>query len=196
MFLETICIDHGKVRNPAGHIARMLQTAARFHFRTPTLPDLFSMLPSALHDAKVKCRILYRETLLDISFEKYQPKRVESLQLVEASPNYSFKYADRKELSRLLEQKGEADEILITSNGLITDTTFSNVVFQQGDHLFTPDSWLLNGTKRQQLLREGSITEKRITRETLHEYESVYLVNAMLDIKDAAPIPVSSIFPL
>ncbi len=66
---------------------------------------------------------LYRETLLDISFEKYQPKRVQSLQLVEASPDFLFKYADRKELSRLLEQKGDADEILITRNGLITDTT-------------------------------------------------------------------------
>lgn len=196
MFLETICIDQGKVLNAAAHIDRMQRTAIHFGFLSPSLPDLFSMLPDALHDVKVKCRILYWETLLDITFEKYQPKRVQSLQLVEASPDYSFKYADRKELSRLLEQKGEADEILIIRHGLITDTTFSNVVFRQGDHLFTPDSWLLNGTKRQQLLREGSITEKRITRETLHEYESVYLVNAMLDIENETSIPIGSIFPL
>ncbi|MCE5177659.1 MAG: aminotransferase class IV [Porphyromonadaceae bacterium] len=195
MFLETICINQGKVLNAAAHIDRMQHTAIHFGFLSPSLPDLFSMLPAALRNTKVKCRILYRETLLDISFEKYQPKRVQSLQLVEASPDYLFKYADRKELSRLLEQKGDADEILITRNGLITDTTFSNVVFRQGNHLFTPDSWLLNGTKRQQLLREGSITEKRITREKLHEYESVYLINAMLDIEDAASVPVNCIIP-
>ena len=195
MFLETICIDQGKVRNPAGHIFRMQHTAAHFHFKAPTLPDLSSLLPTALLDAKVKCRILYRETLLEISFEKYQPKWVQSLQLVEASPDYSFKYANRKEMSRLLELKGEADEILITRDGLITDTTFSNVAFRQGDQLFTPDSYLLNGTKRQQLLREGIITERKITSETLHKYESVCLINAMLDVGDTIPVPISSVIP-
>ena len=173
MFLETICIDHGSALNLEGHISRMQHTAAHFHFKALTLP----------------------ETLLDISFEKYQPKRVESLQLVEASPDYFFKYADRKEMSRLLEQKGAADEILITCNGIITDTTFSNVAFCQGYQLFTPDSYLLNGTKRQQLLRQGVITERRISRETLHEYESVCLINAMLDVGDTIPVPISSIIP-
>ncbi|MFA6911879.1 MAG: aminotransferase class IV, partial [Proteiniphilum sp.] len=137
----------------------------------------------------------YRETLLEISFDQYEPKRVQSLQMVEASPDYCFKYTNRDELNRLLEQKGEADEILITCNGLITDTTFSNVVFRQGDHLFTPDSWLLNGTKRQKLLREGTITVRKITRETVQAYESVHLINAMLDIEDTPPVPVSCIFP-
>lgn len=195
MFLETICIDHGKVLNIEGHIDRMRLTSNCFRFGTPSLPYLPDLLPLALRDTKVKCRILYRETLLDISFEEYQPKKVLSLQLVEASPDYSFKYADRNELSLLLEQKGEADEILITRNGFITDSSFSNVVFRQGDHLFTPDSWLLNGTKRQKLLREGIIAERKITRETLHEYESVYLVNAMLNIEDATSVPVGSIIP-
>lgn len=195
MLLETICIDHGKICNLAWHITRMQQAAAHFHFRAPALPDLLPLLPVELGDTKVKCRVRYRETLLELSFDIYQPKRVQSLQLVEASPDYSFKYADRDELNRLLEQKGEADEILITRNGLITDTTFSNVVFRQGDHLFTPNSWLLNGTKRQKLLDEGTITERRITRETLHTYESVHLINAMLDIEETPPVPVSCIFP-
>ena len=195
MLLETICIDHGNVCNLAGHIARMQQAAAHFRFRAPALPDLLLLLPAELHDTKVKCRIRYRETLLEISFDQYEPKRVQSLQMVEASPDYCFKYTNRDELNRLLEQKGEADEILITCNGLITDTTFSNVVFRQGDHLFTPDSWLLNGTKRQKLLREGTITVRKITRETVQAYESVHLINAMLDIEDTPPVPVSCIFP-
>lgn len=195
MFLETICIDHGNVCNLAGHIARMQQAAAHFRFRAPALPDLLLLLSAELHDTKVKCRIRYRETLLEISFDQYEPKRVQSLQMVEASPDYCFKYTNRDELNRLLEQKGEADEILITCNGLITDTTFSNVVFRQGDHLFTPDSWLLNGTKRQKLLREGTITVRKITRETVQAYESVHLINAMLDIEDTPPVPVSCIFP-
>lgn len=193
MFLETICIDHGSVLNLDGHISRMQFTAIHFGFQSPTLPDLSGLLPASLRDTKVKCRILYRQNLQDISFEKYQPQKIQSLQLVEATPNYHFKYVDRDELTSLLKYKGEADEILITCNGLITDTTFSNVAFRQGDQLFTPDSCLLNGTRRQKLLREGLITERRISRETLHEYESFYLINAMLDIGDTTPIPVSFI---
>lgn len=195
MLLETICIDHGKVCNLAWHLARMQQAAAHFHFRAPALPDLLPLLPVELGDTKVKCRVRYRETLLELSFDKYEAKRVQSLQMVEAAPDYCFKYTNRDELNRLLEKKGQADEILITCNGLITDTTFSNVVFRQGDHFFTPDSWLLNGTKRQKLLREGTITERRITRETVQAYESVHLINSMLDIEDTPPVSVSCIFP-
>lgn len=194
MFLETICIDRGRVLNEAAHIDRMQRTAIHFGFQISTLPALASMLPPTLRYIKVKCRILYRESVQDITFEKYQPKRIQSLKLVEATPRYGYKYADREELTRLLTRKGEADEILVTCKGLITDTTFSNVVFRQGEHYFTPDSWLLNGTKRQKLLREGRIIEKRITCETLHEYDSVSLINAMLDIEDTIPVPVSSIF--
>lgn len=195
MFLETICIDHGELLNAEAHITRMQLTADRFRFDAPPLPDLLSLLPMELRNTKVKCRIIYRETLQDISFEKYQPKTIQSLKLVEAAPDYAYKYADRKELTRLLEQKGEADEILIVRGGLITDSSFSNVVFRKGYLFFTPDSWLLNGTKRQKLLREGRITEKRITTESLHEYQSVYLINAMLDIEDRVSLPVSRILP-
>lgn len=194
MFLETICIDQAKVCNLEWHISRMQQTAAHFHFQAPVLPNLLQLLPSEHRDYKVKCRILYHENLKEIKFEKYQPKTIKSLQLVEASPDYVFKYADRKELNQLLEQKGEADEILITQNGFITDTSYSNVVFRQGDYLFTPDRYLLNGTKRQKLLHEGIISERKITVDTLHAYESVYLINAMLNIEDSEPLPITSIY--
>lgn len=195
MFLETICIDHGRLLNVAAHLNRMKLTAAAFAFHAPALPDLLKLLPLDQYNTKVKCRILYRETLHDITFEKYRPQKILSLKLIEASPDYGYKYAGREELTGLLAQKGDADEVLITRNGLITDTSFSNVVFRQGEQYFTPESWLLNGTKRQKLLREGRITEKRITRETLHEYQSLFLINAMLDVEDAASIPVSNITP-
>lgn len=194
MFLETICIDHGKVLNMEAHRERMEQTASRFGFNTPTLPNLLSLLPEELYTAKIKCRIIYNNNVQEITFNMYRPKTVHSLKLVEATPDYAFKYADRKELTTLLEGKDNADEILICRNGLITDTTFTNVVFRQGDQLFTPDSWLLNGTKRQKLLREGTITAQRITRDTLHRYDSLYLINAMLDIDEAASIPINHIY--
>lgn len=171
----------------------MLRTAVHFGFNAPPLPDLRSLLPDGLRDTKVKCRIIYHKTIEEISFERYLPKKIASLKLVEAAVDYSFKFADRESLNALLAQKGDCDEILITRHGLITDTSYSNVVFSKGERYFTPENPLLNGTKRQNLLREGMITEKRITRESLPEYDRIYLINALLDIKDGISLPISGI---
>jgi len=119
-----------------------------------------------------------------------------TLRLVEASPAYAYKFADRSALNSLLRQKGNCDEILICRDGFITDTSYSNVVFQEGSRFYTPRSYLLNGTKRQQLLRSGVISEREISTASLGEYDRVYLINAMLDIEDGVSLPVSSIYPL
>ena len=188
MFLETICIQKGIVQNPQAHEKRMRETAAHFNFAAPELPTLETLIPEEFSGAeRVKCRIIYHTKIEEITFKKYTPKAIKSLQLVEASPNYSFKFADRTELNALLAQKGDADEILIVRNGCITDTSFSNVVFRRENEFFTPDTYLLNGTKRQLLLRQGVICEKRITEENVDEFEEVLLINAMLDIPSSFP---------
>jgi len=71
--------------------------------------------------------------------------------------------------------------------------TYSNVVFRKNGEFFTPHTYLLNGTKRQRLLRESIIKEAAITVDNLHEFEHVYLINAMLDIEDGVGCPVQSI---
>lgn len=193
MFLETICILHGEIQNRQGHEERMRQTASHFGFKAPALPDLLSLPVKELRVSKVKCRIIYHNTIEEISFERYTAGKVSSLKLIEAPIDYSFKFADRKTLNTLLAQKDDCDEILITRNGLITDTSYSNVVFGQGEQFFTPESTLLNGTKRQKLLQEGKITEKRIDRNSLIEYDRIYLINAMLDITDRVSLPIDRI---
>lgn len=195
MFLETICIVNGKVQNVKAHTARMQQTATAHYFTAPPLPELGKMLPMALTEGSVKCRIIYHHTLEEVTFLPYQPKMITSLKLVEASPDYGFKYADRRELSRLLEQKGECDEILISRNGWVTDTSYSNVVLSRGSRFYTPRTFLLNGTKRQQLLHSGSISERDIHVDDLGEYDQIWLINAMLNIEDGISLPVSRIYP-
>lgn len=193
MFLETICILQGEIQNRQSHEERMQRTGVHFGFKAPLLPNLQEFLPGELRDTKVKCRIIYHKTIQEISFEQYIPKKIVSLKLVEASVDYSFKLADRGPLNALLEKKGDCDEILITRNGFITDTSYSNVVFSKGEQYFTPESPLLNGTRRQKLLREGVITEKRIDRDSLSEYDRIYLINALLDIEDGVSLPVDRI---
>lgn len=190
MFLESICILHGEIQNRQGHEERMQRTAVHFGFNTPPLPDLKKLLPDELRDTKVKCRIIYHEVIEEISFERYIPRKITSLKLIEAPVDYSFKLADRSCLNDLSAQKGNCDEILITRNGFITDTSYSNVILSCGREYFTPESPLLNGTKRQKLLREGIITERAIHRDSLHEYDRIYLINAMLDMENDISLPI------
>ena len=195
MFLETICIKNGVVQNQEAHISRMEQTGANFGFSAPALPCLVSMLPESLRGEKVKCRIEYREEIQNIDFAAYTPKIIRSLMLVEASDvNYSFKFSDRAELNSLNDKRERCDEILIVQNGCITDTTYSNVVFRKNNAFFTPDTYLLNGTKRQRLLRKSIIQETRITADNLKEFDYVYFINSMLDIEDGVGCFVQNIF--
>lgn len=194
MFLETICIQNGTTQNIEAHMERMCKTAVHYGFSVPHLPDIELLLPSQLKEKKVRCRIVYHEKIEEISFEEYIPKHIRSLKLVEGSPEYGFKFSDRTPLLHLLAQKKGCDEILIVQNGCITDTSYSNVVFKKGSELFTPDSYLLNGTKRQKLIKTGVVKETRITAQNIHTFEQVYLINAMLDMEDQRGISIDEVY--
>ena len=195
MFLETLCIENNVVKNQEAHWQRIQKTAAHFGFRPPKTPDILRKMPTNLASTKTKCSIIYKEEINKITFTPYIPKRVNSLKLVEA-PHicYRFKYADRDMLNQLRSLKSEYSEVLITQNGCITDTTYSNVACKRGDTYFTPDTYLLNGTKRQWLIQQGILHEVRITKENLHSYDAVILINAMLDLEDGIVIPTKNIY--
>lgn len=198
MFLETICIKDGVAQHVEWHAARVKRTAARFDFNSASilgcLMDLKksnSGIPEKLRgvDGKVKCRIVYNDAVREITFEKYIPKEIRSLKLVEGSPDYAFKFADRSELNALLSRREGHDEILIARDGYITDTSYSNVVLQREGDFYTPSRPLLNGTKRQRLVKEGIIKEIEIPVSALSRFERILLINAMLDLEDNVWVP-------
>lgn len=193
MFLETICILDGAIQNRHGHEKRMVETAKFFGFNPPLLPDLENMLPHNLKNTKVKCRITYDKNIREITFSEYIPKKICALKIVTSPLDYSFKMADRKRLDALLGYKEDCDEILITNNGFIKDTSYSNVVFSLDGAFYTPNKPLLKGTKRQKMLDEGKIIEKEIHCDSITTYDRIYLINAMLDIEDEISIPASKI---
>lgn len=194
MFIETICIKNSAVQNIDAHIERMRQTARYQGFNAPALPDLLAQIPAELKDKKVKCTITYHNRILDVSFSHYHRRKINSLQLVEADIDYSFKLSNRSELIGLLHQKGSSDEVLIVKNNRITDTTFSNVVFKKGNQFYTPDTYLLNGTKRQKLLKEKKVEEIEIKADDVWLFDKIFLVNAMLDIEDGVGVDTDKIF--
>lgn len=195
MFLESICILDGRAVNLEAHRERMGLTGNRFGFTAPQLPDLEQLLPESLRKGKVKCRIEYDGKIRSIGFDPYRPKPVCVLRLVEAEGlDYSFKYSDRSRLDALNDAE-PGHEVLIVQGGEITDTTYSNVVLRKAGELYTPSASLLNGTKRQKLLRESIVREMKITVDNLGRFDHLYLINAMLDIEDGVGVPVKEILP-
>jgi 4-amino-4-deoxychorismate lyase len=86
-----------------------------------------------------------------------------------------------------------SEEILIVKNGLVTDTSFSNIVFYDGSDWITPDPPLLKGTKRTRYLRDGEIRTMKIRSSDISHFEKARLINAMLDLDDSADIHIRDI---
>lgn len=195
MFIETLCIENRMVKNQTYHRKRMIETLEMHGYSVPEFPDVVAGIPLEFHSSKIKCTINYDEKINEITYKKYVPRNINSLKIVTADNlDYAFKYSDRKFLESHLQYRGECDEILIVQQGCITDTSYSNVVFEKQGIFYTPDTYLLNGTKRQQLISEGVIKEIPISIENIYDFEKIYLTNAMLDIKDNICFPARNIF--
>jgi 4-amino-4-deoxychorismate lyase len=129
-----------------------------------------------------KCRIIYSREIETIEFIPYTKKKIEIIKLVECDAiEYNHKYFNRKIFDDLLAESG-ADEILIIKEGKITDTSYSNIAFYDGNKWLTPSTPLLKGTKREKLLREGKIFKAEIVKNDLQYFQSASLINAMMDL--------------
>ncbi len=194
MFLETVCIDNGVVKNEMYHRKRMQETLRTHGYSVPEFPDILSLIPQKMLSEKIKCSIIYSDTIKSIIFKKYISRVINSLKVVNADNlNYTYKYSDRTYLESYLQYRYDCDEILFVQGGRITDTTYSNVVFEKEGIFYTPDTYLLNGTKRQQLIVNGLIKEIPILLTDIYDFEKIYLINAMLDIDDHICLPSNNI---
>ena len=190
IYLESIQVSNGEFCNLSLHIDRMQRTIGK------VLP-LNLVVPEIYCTGVVKCRILYnKQRIIEIGYQHYTLPKIKTLRILEAaSLDYSHKWADRSALNALMMQRGTCDDILITQNGYVTDTSFCNIVFESKEGLFTPTTALLQGTKRQLLLNKGVIKQRAISNHNLVEYDKAYLINAMIDLSDKICIEIESIYP-
>ncbi len=157
------------------------------------LSDLLAV-PALLDDALYKCRVLYGRNIERVEFEAYAPRSVRSLKLVEVgSLDYKYKYADRTALNALFAQRGHADDVLMVRDGLVTDTSYANVAFFDGQNWLTPAQPLLEGTRRAKLIAEGRIMPKKISADDLSRFVCARLMNAMLDFDTTPTIDIAAI---
>lgn len=193
IFSEVIKIKDGVLYNYPIHAERIRKTVRHFYGKELSLRLTSGDIPDNLRKGIVKCRIEYSDIILSVAFSQYDYKVLNSVALIENDAiEYPFKFADRQSLNDLLSSSG-CDEIIIVKNGHVTDASFSNLVFENKSGLYTPDTCLLPGTKRQNLLDKGIIEERCITPKDLDGYEKIYFINAMMDICDNISVPVNSV---
>lgn len=186
-FVETIKIKNGKALALPYHQARMERTIRRFFPSFPSLASEEIKLSSLISPKEemnlYKARVVYGiQGVEAIEYAPYKMKEIHSLKVVEDNNiDYTYKSTDRSALNTLVAQKGDCDEIIIVKNGLITDTSFTNLALFDGNRWLTPKHPLLLGTKRAQLLEAGIIEEAELTLEDLRKAEKVSLFNAMID---------------
>ncbi|MFA6359900.1 MAG: aminotransferase class IV [Dysgonamonadaceae bacterium] len=195
-FIEVVKVEDGMFVDPQPHIDRIIRTTMHFFAEPLTVQLIKDMIPINLRTGVVKCRIVYSKEVASIDFEEYEMRNIRSLSIIEDNTiDYGFKYLNREAINKLFSQRGDCDDILIVKDSLITDTSYSNVVFKNfRNELYTPASTLLSGTKRQKLLNAGIIHEKEIRVNDIQSYVGVYLINAMIDIEDELFVGVDSIF--
>lgn len=214
-FTEAICIEKGIPRRIEYHNRRCNATRVRFFpgckeidledvlWEKGYLEDVYSKkemqgeVPPAAHPAgRRKCRVEYGRDIVSVTVTPYVPRRIERLRLVyDDTIEYTYKYADRRDLERLARQTAAAageTVVLIVKNGRLTDTTFSNIALFDGDRWTVPDTCLLSGTMRQYLLDHERVREAPVTPENLHRYQSISLINAMLDLGETV-VPLSNV---
>ncbi len=191
-FIESICCINKQLRNLGFHQARFDRTRNdNFTEINPILLDEIIKFPADLTDEKYKVRIVYDREIQSVEFLPYQMKSINSIQLFEIDPkiNYTYKYSDRSFLDEFLKEAQTDDLVLVKSN-YITDCTYSNIVFFDGENWFTPRSVLLKGTMREALLQSNQISERNIKVSDLANFKSFKRINAMMNLEESEEFDV------
>lgn len=179
-FIESICAIDGEIRNLAYHQRRVNQTFQQNFKRKAFELEEFLKPLEIPQKGKIKIRVEYAEKVHLVEWQAYQAQQPKHFTLVEAEGfDYSFKYKNRDFFKAF--QKFEP--IFIQKNQ-ITDSSYANLVFYKNREWFTPETYLLNGTKRQFLLDNKLIKPLGIGVKNLVDFEKFGLINAMLNLEE------------
>ncbi len=194
-FFESIRLYNGQFALTGLHEKRMKATLEQ-HYGKAADTSLHDYLNQFEFPRKglFKCRLEYGMTLSKPEFIPYTQTVIKTLRLVEGdSLAYSYKYTNRNPITNLLHQRQQCDDILIVQNGMITDTSYCNIIFELEGEWFTPHKPLFKGVQRQFLLDEGMIKSFPIKISDLHKFSYFRLLNAMIPWEESVCLPIGKI---
>ncbi len=197
LLVETMRIEDGRVLNAGFHNERMMRSLFEL-FGLNIVADLERSIkvPEFANKGVFKCRVVYNDKSSEVEFLPYVFRQIRSLRIViDNNISYPYKVTDRENIVRLFESRGNCDDILIIKNGMVTDTSYANVVLRDfnGDWI-TPSTFLLPGTRRASLLQRGVIAEANVGLSDISRYSEIRLINAMMSIDDSRGIPAAEIY--
>lgn len=196
LLVETIKVENGITLNINFHNERMNRSLFEL-FGMVNKPDLEKIIsvPKFAGKGVYKCRVEYNDKITKIEFLPYIIRSIRSLKMImDDNISYPYKYIERDNIQRLMEMRGDCDDILIIKKGMVTDSSYANVVFRDlNGNWVTPSTYLLPGTRRASLLQSGLIKETIITYRDLNKYAEMKLINAMIGFEDTEGIPVANI---
>lgn len=184
-FIESILLKDGEYHNLNYHQDRVDRVFTKLA-PDNTSHDLKLILPKLELPGTYKVRLVYGVEAInapyDVEYAEYYPRKIESLQVMHSDPfDYSLKYENRDVINTLV-SKSSLDDIIIAIDNLVTDGSYFNLAFWDGTHWYTPDSPLLKGVRRTQLIEDRRIKERTIYVSDIASFQKVSLINAMLDL--------------
>ncbi len=173
---ETIKIENGKIFNLKWHNQRLNRSRLELFsiYKPINLIDYIYAPPQGLY----RCRVVYDVEVKSVQYIPYTPKTLNSFKIIQSNLEYNYKFNDRSELNRLIQE--EYDEIIIEKDSLLTDTSIANIAFYNGQDWVTPNKPLLRGTTRERLLIKGFLKLENIKKEDIKNYSYFALMNAMI----------------
>lgn len=192
---ESIKVKDGKLCHVDWHQLRY-ERSYKAMYKKPPLSHITShvSIPAYANEGVFKLRISYNDHLRKIEFEPYVLKEIKSLKLVEVDNiDYSSKLKDRTALHEAYDKRGHCDDVLISIGGMVTDSSYANIVFFDGTDWVTPAKPLLQGTARARLLKERSIKVRDIKVEDIQSFISFKLVNALRGFNEVEAVDVMGI---
>jgi 4-amino-4-deoxychorismate lyase len=196
LLVESIRIENGRILNISYHNERMARTLYNI-YGLSAKPDLENVIvvPESAGSGIYKCRVLYDDKTTEVEFLPYTFNRVRTLRVIFSDEIcYPYKYINRDRINSLVNMKGEADDILIVKYGKVTDSSSANLILKNAEGSWiTPLTYLLPGTRRANLLKNGLIREADVPYADISQYSVLKLINAMQGFDDAEEIPVSNL---
>jgi 4-amino-4-deoxychorismate lyase len=182
-FIEAIKLMDGEFYRLKYHQQRMGMAFKLFYPEIPVI-DLEAYLQNITIPEKgiYKCRIVYDFEIRQVEFIPYQFRTIQTLKPIEIDIESTvYKSGDRTAMNQAFAQRGEYDDVLLVRNGLLTDTSYSNIALFNGQEWMTPRVPLIYGTQRAYLIENKMIIEEDIPVETLRNYQKIRLFNAMIE---------------
>ncbi len=191
--IESIKVEAGSVQRIQFHSQRFNQ-AKKALFADNEFTDLGRVIqiPENMSPGVFKLRILFDGKNFEQELIPYTPKNVSTLKLIyDDQAAYPYKTENRQALDEAYALRGEADDIILVKDSLLTDSFSANLLLFDGTRWFTPSTPLLKGTQRAWLLQNGMIEEARISVDDLNHFSSLKLINAMIGFEEARTLPLT-----